>query len=126
MEILIAKILCVAYLSLSWGIIAKRTYYRNVFIKLVDNSTVMLIGGFVAIALGFVIIEFHNTWIWDWTTIYTIIGWISLIKGIVLLACPNLTSFYKRIIFESDNFSRILLPVLFIIGLVFGYFGFIY
>ena len=126
METLIAKIISVAYLSLSWGILSNKAFYRNVFIKLIDNSTVMLIGGFVAITMGFVIIEFHNTWTWDWTTSITVIGWISLLKGMVLLSYPKLTSFYKRTIFESDNFSRILLPVLLIIGIVFGYFGFIY
>jgi hypothetical protein len=124
MEVLIAKILCVAYLALGIGILTNPKYYKKEMENLLDNSAILLFGGFIAIILGFIIIEYHNTWEKDWTTIITLVGWIAILKGVTLLAFPHVSSFYKNTIFKPENFNKILLPILIIMGIVFGYFGF--
>ena len=73
-SILIAKILSVAYLSLGLGILLNRDYYKDELTKMMDNSSFLLFGGLIAVVIGFVIIEIHNTWTRDWTTIITIVG----------------------------------------------------
>ncbi len=123
-SILISKILSVGYLSFGLGVLLNQDYYKRELTKILDNSAILLYGGFMAIVFGFIIIEFHNTWHNDWTTIITIIGWIALIKGIILLAFPNLTQLYQKTIFHPDNLVKILVPLLFIMGILFGYFGF--
>ncbi len=47
------------------------------------------LGGVLALFFGLFILIFHNTWDASWTTIITIIGWLSVIKGALLIACPN-------------------------------------
>lgn len=123
-SILISKMLSIAYFSLGLGILFNQEYYKTELTKILDNSAILLYGGFLAIVLGFIIIEYHNTWHNDWTTIITIVGWISLTKGITLLVFPNLTQFYKNTIFHSNNLMKKLFPLLMLLGLIFGYFGF--
>ena len=125
-SILIAKILGVGFLSLGFGILFNRTYYKIELTKMMDNSAFLLFGGIIGIICGLIIIEYHNTWTREWTTIITVVGWVALVEGIVFLAFPQVTSFFKRSVFDSDNFSIILLPSLFTLGIVFGYFGFIH
>jgi len=120
---LIAKIIGVIYLSFGIGLTFNKSYYKQGISKLVENSTFLIFGGFLAIIFGILIIENHNYWVKNWTVIITIIGWIALVKGIVLLAFPKLTSFYKPL-FNSYLFNSILGPAVLIFGLIFTYLGF--
>jgi len=125
MSILIAKILSIGYLSLGLGILINPNYYKKELIEMLDNSTMLLYGGLLSIVLGSIIIHYHNTWNSDWTMVITIIGWMALIKGVSLIVYPQFTSFFKENFFHPKNTTRILIPLLLLLGLVFGYFGFV-
>ena len=125
-SVLVSKILSLAYLSVGFGILLSPNYYKNELNKMIGNSPFLLISGFIALVFGVLIIEYQNTWNRDWTTAITIIGWIALIKGIGLLIFPRATaSIYRSTILKSEYVLLLLVPLLFIIGGIFGYFGFI-
>ncbi|MEK9516494.1 MAG: hypothetical protein VWZ97_00590 [Flavobacteriaceae bacterium] len=124
-SILIAKILGLSYLSLALGILFNTSYYRNELVKILDNSAILLYGGFLSIVLGLIIINYHNSWNDDWTTVITIVGYVALVKGMVLLIAPGSASLYKNNIFHPNNILKVLVPMLLVLGLLFGYFGFI-
>lgn len=120
---LIAKIIGVVYLSFGIGLLFNKQFYKNEIPKLLANTAYLILGGFFAILIGALIIENHNYWVKNWTIIITIIGWIALVKGIVLIAFPTKMLFYKPL-FESDFFFKILGPCVVIFGLLLLYFGF--
>jgi len=122
-SILIAKILATVYLSFSIGLLFSSKYYKEILPKLVDNSSFLILGGFMAIVFGFLILEFHNYWNSDWTIVITIFGWLSLLKGIILIVFPQIFTGYKSIILKADNQKYILMFIL-ILGAFFAYFGF--
>jgi hypothetical protein len=74
----------------------------------------------MAVIIGMILITFHNVWVKNWTTVITVIAWISLIKGIMLIAFPKFISLFKDV--YKNNFIWGLVVI--IIGLVFGYLGF--
>lgn len=122
-SILIAKILATVYFSFSLGLLFSSTYYKEKLPKLVDNTSYLLLGGFMAIVFGYLILEFHNHWRSDWTVIITICGWVSLIKGIVLIAFPQMFSTNKTPILKAEN-QKYILVLLIILSVFFGYYGF--
>ncbi|MCO4820652.1 MAG: hypothetical protein KC469_01200 [Flavobacteriaceae bacterium] len=122
-SILIAKILATVYFSFSLGLIFSSSYYKEKLPKLVDNTSYLLLGGFMAIVFGYLILEFHNHWRSDWTVIITICGWISLVKGIVLFAFPQMFSTNKTPILKAEN-QKYILVLLIILSVFFGYYGF--
>ncbi len=122
-SILIAKILATVYLSFSVGLLISSKYYKEELPKLVDNSAYLILGGFMAIVFGFLILEFHNFWNSDWTIVITIFGWLSLLKGIILIVFPQKFTVYKTTILKAENQIYVLLLIL-ILGAFFGYFGF--
>jgi hypothetical protein len=124
-SILIAKILATVYLSYFLGLLFSGKYYKEELPKLVDNSAYLILGGFMAIVFGFLILEFHNYWNSDWTVVITIFGWLSLLKGILLIVFPQMFTAYKTTILKAGNQIYILILLL-IIGAFFGYFGFFY
>jgi hypothetical protein len=122
-SILIAKIIGIIYLSFGVGLLFNQQFYKNEIPKLLANTAYLILGGFLAIIIGSVIIENHNFWVKNWTVVITIIGWIALIKGIVLIAFPTKMTIYKPL-FENKSFFKILIPCIIIFGLIFIYFGF--
>lgn len=122
-SILIAKILATVYFSFSLGLIFSSSYYKEKLPKLVDNTSYLLLGGFMAIVFGYLILEFHNHWRSDWTVIITICGWISLVKGIVLFTFPQMFSTNKTPILKAEN-QKYILVLLIILSVFFGYYGF--
>lgn len=95
-SIFVAKIIAVVYLSFGVGLLFSGNYYQKVFRKLINDATYLILGGIMAIIIGFIIISNHNIWTNNWTVIITIIGWVALIKGIVLLAFPTTTRFLSH------------------------------
>lgn len=122
-SILIAKIIAIIYLSFGIGLLFNSYFYKKEMLKLLDNSACLILGGFIFIVVGVLIIEYHNNWVKNWTVIITIIGWVALFKGVFLLAFPKAIIFFKPF-FNSDILYKFLAPVVVIIGLVFAYFGF--
>lgn len=56
--------------------------------------------GALVMLIGLLVVNTHNIWVKDWRVFITLIGWLSLIKGVCLVACPgciadNCKKFYK-------------------------------
>lgn len=120
---LIAKIIGIIYVSFGIGLFVNKQFYKEAIPKLVEDTSFLIFGGMTAVILGVLIIENHNYWTNDWTVLITIIGWIALFKGIVLLAFPSKMAVYKSF-FNSDLFYKIGTPLIVIFGLVLLYLGF--
>ena len=108
-SVLVAKIIGIVYVSFGIGLIVNKAFYKDAMARLLQNSGYLIIGGFIAIVFGVLIIENHNVWEPNWTVIITLIGWIALLKGILLLAFPTKLDFFKSK-FLSDSFIKILAP----------------
>lgn len=122
--ILIAQIMGLTYLSIGLGMLINRTYYQSELLKLIDNSGIIIYGGYLALVFGMIILALHNSWQGEWTDMVTAIGYLAVIKGVALLVFPKITSGYRKIFLENQNFSRVMIPMVIILGLLFCYFGF--
>ena len=123
LSILIARIISLLYLSVGVGAIVSMDYYRRLVNDLFDNAGLTYVTGFMTVVIGVLIVNYHNIWTWDWVVLITIIGWLALIKGVLILACPKVVLGYSRRLL--DGRVLIIFPYMAILmGLLFGYFGF--
>ena len=119
---MIAQIFAIAYVLLGLGMIINGAYYKKTFDSLLKNSGLMFFGGVMALVVGFLIIRVHNLWVKDWTVLITIIGWLALIKGAVLLLAPKALVDISRPMLKNTAFLGVFVLIL---GLIVGYFGFL-
>jgi hypothetical protein len=124
LSILIAKITAVVYLSAALGAIFSPDYYRRLIGDLFDNAALTYLTGFMAVVVGCLIVNFHNVWVKDWIILITILGWLALMKGVLFIAFPTFVQGYSRLFFEGRGL-RVFPYVAVVMGLVFGYFGFV-
>ena len=124
LSILIAKIVSVIYLSAALGSFLSRDYYLRISQDMFKNAALTYMMGFVTVIFGFLIVNYHNFWESDWTVLITVIGWLSLLKGVLIIVSPK---FFQRLYepFLTGRALKIIPYVTLAMGLLFGYFGFV-
>jgi cytochrome bd-type quinol oxidase subunit 2 len=121
---LIAKMAAVIYLSATAGAFFSADYYRKIADDFFGNSWLIYLAGFITAVIGLLIVTYHNRWTKNWTVLITILGWLVLIKGILLIAFPQfLHSLSERML--TDLGAKIFPYSALCLGLMLAYFGFV-
>lgn len=122
-SIVIAQILAVVSLAFAVGLATSRDYYQDNVSKLVASPTYVFLGGIITTVFGMLIVIFHNVWEANWTVLITIIGYITLIRGVLLLAAPRSVNIFDPVV-QSGKMLVVYLPITLVLGIVLAYFGF--
>ncbi|MBW3015956.1 hypothetical protein KY330_06040 [Candidatus Woesearchaeota archaeon] len=122
-SILIAKIASIVFLAVGLGGLFNKDYYKKIVNDTFNNSGIVLAFGFITIIVSFLIVNFHNVWVYDWSVLVTLIGWVGLVKGFFILAYPESIFGFSKPVF-SGKLAKILPYTTIILALIFGYFGF--
>lgn len=64
---------------------------QEVVREFLASRALIFIGGILALLAGLAIVNTHNLWTADWPVIITIIGWLSIVGGILRMAFPEVT-----------------------------------
>lgn len=124
MPILIAKITSVIYLAAALGALCSADYYRKVLDDMFDNAALTYLMGFSAVIAGFLIVHYHNIWLANWPVLVTLVGWLALMKGVLIIAFPRFVQRYTGLLLKGWGLKIFPYAALFM-GLLFGYFGFV-
>lgn len=121
LSIFVAKIIALLYLAA--GVAALRGVVN--FAKIVDDfdksPALTFITGLFTLIVGMLMVQYHNIWEKDWTVVITIFGWAAVIKGVMFIAFPGSLKAFKGMYKNTKAWGVLLL----LVGVVFGYFGFI-
>jgi len=120
----IFQIFSVIYLAVGIGILFNPEYYRKMLADFADNGGVLYMGGIMSLIVGVLLIMFHNTWTKDFSVIITVLGWLALIKGILILILPEVMVSLVKSILKSPKFMKIEAIIAIVAGLFFTYLGF--
>ncbi len=124
LSIFVAQAAAIVYLSIGVGMLLDKKYYAKFLDSIMKDTGTMYIGGFIALIAGFTLVTFHNDWVKSWEVLVTILGWLALVKGVMLLAFPSAILKMTKSWVSGKNLS-VYAPVVIVFGLVFGYFGFV-
>lgn len=120
LSILVARILALTYISAGIAALSGRITFSKIVDDFKSSQGLTFVSGFLALVAGVFLIQYHNIWVKDWTVLVTIVGWISLFKGIMLIAFPQSISSFSRMYTNTRVWGGLMIAV----GLLFGYFGF--
>ncbi len=120
-SILVAKILGIAYISIGLGVLFSPGHYKKLFSDFDKNPTFVYLGGIMALLAGFLIVNFHNIWIKDWVVVITVVGWLALVKGVLLLIAPKVILGMSKPLLKNLKLIGLFALVL---GLLVSYLGF--
>ena len=120
----IFQIISIVYIAVGIGIFINPGFYKKLFEDFIENAAVLYLGGITALVVGYLILAFHNTWTMDMSVIITIVGWLALIKGVVILIQPKIIITLSKAILQKENILKIEAIAVIILGLAFAFLGF--
>ena len=120
LSIFIAKIISIIYISSGIAVLIG-TVDLNKLVEEFDKSpTMTYLAGCFGIIFGMILVNYHNHWVSNWTVLITLIAWIMLIGGILVIVFPKSILHYKKFATGSRYWGIFMI----LLGIVFGYFGF--
>ena len=94
----LSKVLGVYLAIVSFSLLINRKYfYKHIIKNLTENPAIVFLFGIIATVIGFIMILYHNTWVWQESLVITLISWIIYVEGIIYLLFPKwINYFYKK------------------------------
>ncbi len=86
------------------------------------NYLTVFMFGFVALIMGLLIVVSHNIWALDWPVAVTLIGWLVVLKGLVIIFFSGKYNHFQKIV--SKTWMVFLMSgISFGLAILFGYIG---
>ena len=121
LSVLVARILAITYISAGVAALSGKINFRKMVEDFEKSQGLTFVSGFMTLIIGALLVQYHNIWVKDWTVLITVIGWISLLKGIMLIVFPQFMSYFKGWYRNTRAWAVFMIAM----GLLFGYLGFI-
>jgi hypothetical protein len=118
---LVAKIISIIYISSGIAVLIGTINFNDIVKDFDKSPALTFVVGSVGIIIGLILIEYHNIWVKNWKVLITIISWLFLIGGLVVVIIPKSLTYFNNLYKNS----RILGLYMIAFGLIIGYFGFI-
>ncbi len=86
---IIARVIGPIYVIVALGMLLNTAFYRGMVTGFFENAGLAYLGGFMALAFGLLILTFHYDWSSFFAGLITLLAWLAILEGAVLLIAPN-------------------------------------
>jgi len=125
-SIFLAKALGLYLTIVGVGLLLNGKKLRPMLIEVLQDPGMVLFSGFLALIVGILIVVSHNLWVMDWPVIITILGWLSILKGVTRFMWPEMV-IQKTIMWVQNPIGyNAMLFITLALGVVLLYFGYIH
>lgn len=87
-SIFLARFLGSFYLIFGLLFIITRQLGRT--IEMTEDKPFVIATGYISLLMGLATVVWHNVWVFDWRVVITLLGWSTLIKGILKIGFPEI------------------------------------
>ena len=122
------------FLAQAWGIylvvvgvavLANQKRLKKMSTKLLKDDGLMFFGGALSLMLGIVLVLFHTVWEMSWAGLITLLGWLTLFKGLMWLVFPDAARHMAKNMMHA-NWYMVSGLLSLVLGLYLGYVGFLF
>jgi hypothetical protein len=123
-SIFIAKLMGPILFAVGISILIDEKSIRAMAKDVLRSHALLYIFGIFDLLLGLVLVVIHNLWVMDWRVIITLIGWISVVRGIVrMLFTPFIIKNGPKLIKKQGLLMSVAIVML-ILGAALSYYGY--
>jgi hypothetical protein len=123
-SIFIAKLMGPILFVVGISILINEKSTRAMAKEVLGSHALIYIFGIVDLLLGLVLVTVHNVWVADWRVIITVIGWLSIVRGLVrILFAPRIIKIAPKLLRKQGMFMGIAIVML-IVGAVLSFYGY--
>ncbi|MCL5969915.1 MAG: hypothetical protein M1450_00225 [Patescibacteria group bacterium] len=77
------------YLFIILGLGSVLAKFLGRVINYTEDNAITVSTGYITFLLGLITVTLHNIWVFDWRVAITILGWVTLLKGITKIGFPQ-------------------------------------
>lgn len=77
------------WLLVIFGLLFLGAKFLGKVIEMTEDKTFVVSTGYLSLMFGLATVILHNIWVADWRIAITILGWSTLIKGILKIGFPE-------------------------------------
>lgn len=103
--ILVAQLAGPAILAVGLGIFFSKDYYIKVYRSLENETLAVMMGGLTILIAGIALVLNHNLWDSLLAGIVSAIGWLSILKGLMLILFPKTVNTFGDMVANSKFFN---------------------
>jgi len=90
--------------------------YRAIVDEFVQSPALIYMAGFLGLVAGLAIVNVHNSWVWGWPVIITIIGWLGVIGGVIRMMAPQFIETLGAELYDRPGFVTTSAIVVLVLG----------
>ena len=124
-SIFIAQLLGPPILLAGLSLIAHQSFYRSVAENIRSSPALLYVIGMLRLLAGLAIVLVHNVWVANWRVLITLIGWIAIVRGALILAAPDAVLSWTRGMLERDTLFPLAAAVAILLGGALCFFGYV-
>jgi hypothetical protein len=118
------QLFSLVYLAVGVGMLINPGFYKKLLTDFCESAAVMYLGGVMALAVGFLILAHRGIrCTQDYAMFLSLIGWLALIKGILILVRPTMMIAMTQTMIKG-NLLKVLPIIVILIGLALAFLGF--
>lgn len=123
-SIALAQIIGPLLMLVAIGFLYNQDHYAKMVEHFLKNAELYYFSGVMALLVGLFIVINHNIWIADWRVIITVIGWLSVLKGVIRIVFPTYGAKYANAFTDSSLSLNIGAVIILIFGAILCFQGF--
>ena len=119
-SIIIAQIMGITFTVMGLSLFFNKKMSQALMEEVTKNGALLWTMGFMTLTLGAILVVLNNVWTSGLELFVTIVGWLTLLKGIFIMVFPASTiSMYKK--YKDGNMLALGGAVIFVLGLILLY-----
>jgi uncharacterized membrane protein len=124
LSILLAKLMGLYLMLEGLVLLTQRKAVIHIVNDLSRERALMFVTGAMVVILGLLVILNHNIWDGTWRVLPTLIGWILVVKGILVLFVPGIMMNFGKKFAQKRNLAVLSGVVALAVGAYLVYVGF--
>ncbi|MCH9626538.1 MAG: hypothetical protein S4CHLAM2_01600 [Chlamydiales bacterium] len=125
LSIFLARFFGLYFVIIGFFYLLRREFIRKAARQIFDQESLVILSAVISLIIGLLIVVSHNVWEFNWRVTITIIGYLTLLKGLMRFFVPHQTDKKMLIKLLSGDNPLYLGIVCLIIGFFLTYEGFL-
>lgn len=123
-SIFLAELLGPIYVVVGIACLFKAETFGPILREFIGSRAWLYFAGVLGLAVGLAIVLTHNVWVFDWRVIITLIGWLSLVRGIISIFQSQWVVAAAHYVLDHRSVFLVAGAVNLLLGLILSFFGY--